>query len=119
MSVTSDDLEIFVFPAANPTAQENLLKSIENPIRPESTVFTGFEAMSEALHHELERIKNNAGGFYAWGAEPRGHAHSTWRKMARGNYVLQRLAMILTHATSLFGLLHPIASIVSQGGPPE
>jgi hypothetical protein len=32
---------------------------------------------------------------------------------------LQRLAMILTHATSLFGLLHPIASIVSQGGPPE
>jgi hypothetical protein len=31
----------------------------------------------------------------------------------------QRLAMILTHATSLFGLLHPIASIVSQGGPPE
>ena len=32
---------------------------------------------------------------------------------------LQRLAMILTHASSLFGLLHPIASIVSQGGPPE
>jgi len=32
---------------------------------------------------------------------------------------LQRIAMILTRATSLFRLLHPIASIVSQGGPPE
>ena len=32
---------------------------------------------------------------------------------------LQRFAMILTHATSLFGLLHPMASTVSQGGPAE
>ena len=32
---------------------------------------------------------------------------------------LQRLAMILTHATSLFGLLHPIASTISHGGSPE
>ena len=32
---------------------------------------------------------------------------------------LQRLAMILTHATSLFGLLHPIASTVSHGRSPE
>jgi len=88
MPATSDDLEIFVFPAANPTAQENLLKSIENPIQPESTVFDGFKEMSEALHNKLERIKNTAGGFYAWGAEPRGHAGSTWRKMSRGDYVL-------------------------------
>jgi len=35
------------------------------------------------------------------------------------NRALQRLAMLLTHATSLFGLLHPIASIVSQGELPE
>src|SRR5215207_8608744 len=39
------------------------------------------------------------------------------RNHLRGD--LQRLAMILTHATSLFGLLHPIASSVSQGGSPE
>ena len=88
MPARSDDLEIFVFPAANPTAQENLLISIENSIRPESVVFDGFEEMSEVLHNELNRIKNTAGGFYAWGAEPRGHADSTWRKMARGDYVL-------------------------------
>ncbi len=88
MPATSDDLEIFVFPAANSAAQENLLKSIENPIRPESVVFDSFEEMSEDLHNELNRIKNTAGGFYAWGAEPRGRAGSTWRKMARGDYVL-------------------------------
>jgi hypothetical protein len=57
MSARSDDLEIFVFPAANPTAQENLLISIENSIRPESVVFDGFEKMSEDLHNELNRIK--------------------------------------------------------------
>jgi hypothetical protein len=34
----SDDLEIFVFTAANSTAQENLLKSIENPIMPKATI---------------------------------------------------------------------------------
>src|SRR5918994_872290 len=34
-------------------------------------------------------------------------------------HMLQRLAMILTHATSLFGLLHPIASTVSHGRSPE
>jgi hypothetical protein len=83
----ADDLEIFVFTAANSTAQENLLKSIENPIQPESIVFDGFEEMTEDLHDELIRIKSAAGGFYAWGAEPRGHAASTWAKMARGDYV--------------------------------
>ena len=88
MPATSDDLEIFVFPAANSKAQENLLKSIENPIQPESTVFDGFEKMSEDLRKELNRIKNTPGGFYAWGAEPRGNADSTWGKMARGDYVL-------------------------------
>ena len=84
----SDDLEVFVFTAANPKAQENLLKSIEKPIQPESIVFDGFDEMGEDLRSELNRIKSTAGGFYAWGAEPRGHAASTWQKMARGDYVL-------------------------------
>jgi 5-methylcytosine-specific restriction endonuclease McrA len=88
MSAASDDVEIFVFPAANPTAQANLIKSIENPIQPESVVFDSFQSMSDDLHNELNRIKDIAGGFYAWGAEPRGHAESTWRKMARRDYVL-------------------------------
>jgi hypothetical protein len=77
MPAISDDLEIFVFTAANPTAQENILKSIENPIQPESTILDGFEEVSEDLRKELNRITDTAGGFYAWGAEPRGHAVST------------------------------------------
>src|SRR5215217_6548918 len=88
MPVTSEDLEIFVFTASNSKAQENLRKSIENPIQPERIVFDSFEEMSEDLRKELNRIKDTAGGFYAWGAEPRGHADSTWRKMTRGDYVL-------------------------------
>ena len=88
MPETADDLGIFVFTAANAKAQENLLKSIVNPIQPESIVFDSFEEMSEDLRKELNRIKDTAGGFYAWGAKPRGHADSTWRKMTRGDYVL-------------------------------
>jgi|SRR5215208_760845 len=88
MPVTSEDLEIFVFTASNSKAQENLRKSIENPIQPERIVFDSFEEMSEDLRKELNRIKDTAGGFYAWGAEPRGHTDSTWRKMTRGDYVL-------------------------------
>jgi hypothetical protein len=88
MPAMSDDLEIFVFTAANSKAQENLRKSIENPIQPESIVFDSFDEVSEDLRKELNRIKDTAGGFYAWGAEPRGHADSTWGRMARGDYVL-------------------------------
>src|SRR5215208_6675549 len=88
MPVTSEDLEIFVFTASNSKAQENLLKSIENPIQPERIVFDSFERMSEDLRKDLYTIKRTAGGFYAWGAEPRGNAGSTWGKMARGDYVL-------------------------------
>jgi hypothetical protein len=84
MPATSDTLEIFVFPAANSKAQENLLKSIANPIQPDSIVFDGFDKMSGDLRNELNRIKDSAGGFYAWGAERRGHADSTWGRMARG-----------------------------------
>lgn len=73
----ADDLEVFVFTAANPTAQANLSKSIENPIWPEGTVLEGFEEMDEDLEAELGRIKDVAGGFYAWGAEPRGNAATT------------------------------------------
>jgi hypothetical protein len=68
----SDDLEIFVFTAANSTAQENLLKSIENPIQPESIIFNGFKEITEDLHDELIRIKSTAGGFYAWGGRATG-----------------------------------------------
>jgi 5-methylcytosine-specific restriction endonuclease McrA len=83
----SDDLQIFVFPAANAVAQENLGKSIENPIK-DRKLFESFEEADEGLREKFERIREDGNGFYAWGAQPRGHASSTWKKMNRGDYVL-------------------------------
>ncbi len=87
MPKASDDLQIFVFPARDPLAQENLGKSIENAIKDE-TVLESFEEGDESLREKLERIKEDGDGYYAWGAQPRGHAASTWKKMNRGDYVL-------------------------------
>ena len=98
----SDDLEIFVFTAANSKAQDNLRKSIEDPIQPESVVFDGFDEMSEDLRKELNRIMDTAGGFYAWGAEPRGHADSTWRRMIGETTSLPIISRVIItlHASS-------------------
>jgi len=87
VSQASDDLQIFVFPARDDAAQENLDKSINNPI-PDEKVFDSFDEVHEDLRERLERIKEDGDGFYAWGAQPRGHAPSTWKKMNRGDYVL-------------------------------
>jgi hypothetical protein len=106
LPTTSDDLEIFVFTAANPTAQENLLKLIENSIQLESIVFERFEEMSKGFYKELDRIKDTAGGFYAWGAEPRGHASSTWGKMTRGDYVLAYYAKAFHYVARVLASFH-------------
>jgi 5-methylcytosine-specific restriction endonuclease McrA len=83
----SDDLQIFVFPASDPVTQENLDKSINNPIKAKK-VFKSFGGADEGLREKLERIREEGDGFFAWGAQPRGHAASTWKKMNRGDYVL-------------------------------
>jgi hypothetical protein len=62
----SDDLQIFVFPARNSVAQENLGKPIDNPIADEG-VFKIFEESDEGLREKLERIREDGDGFYAWG----------------------------------------------------
>ena len=51
MPETADDLEIFVFTAANAKAQENLLKSIVNPIKSDRTVLYSFEKVSQDLRN--------------------------------------------------------------------
>jgi hypothetical protein len=83
----SDDLQILVFPAGDDAAQENLDKSINNPI-PREKLFDSFDEANEDLREKLERVSEDGNGFYAWGAQPRGHAPSTWKKMNRGDYVL-------------------------------
>ncbi len=75
---------IFVFTAGNPEARGHLKYSIERPVRPE-TVFGTF---SESRHEELEEIRKQGNGFYAWGAVPGPRNRPNWESMEPGDYVL-------------------------------
>ena len=55
---------------------------------PDKKAFDGFDEVNEDLREKLKRIREDGNGFYAWGAQPRGNAPSTWKKMNRGDYVL-------------------------------
>ena len=57
---------IFVFTARNPKAQRNLVISIKNPIDEEPVL----DSFGFAYRDDLERIQEEGGGFYAWGAVP-------------------------------------------------
>ena len=75
---------IFVFTARKPKAQRNLVISIENPID-EQLVFDSF---GSAHRDDLERIQEEGGGFYAWGAVPGVRNIPNWMAMEWGDYVL-------------------------------
>ena len=76
--------QIFVFTAANAKAQENIGKSIENPVEDDKV----FENFDYHHHEELERIRNEAGRFYAWGAVWGIRNVPTWEQMERDDFVL-------------------------------
>jgi hypothetical protein len=80
---------IFVFPAGNADAQRNLEISIRSPV-PAHTVLGAVEGIGDRELEQLERIRQEGPGFYAWGAQPSidlGNEH-TWQAMERGDYVL-------------------------------
>jgi 5-methylcytosine-specific restriction endonuclease McrA len=70
--------------AGKPEAQRHLVASIENPID-EETVLRSF---ASADREELERIREEGNGFYAWGAVPGLRNIPNWKAMERGDYVL-------------------------------
>jgi predicted restriction endonuclease len=76
--------QIFVFTAGNPEARQHLADSIQKPIDRDA-VFDNFD---ESHHDELERIREEGRGFYAWGAVPGDKNAPTWEAMERGDYVL-------------------------------
>lgn len=76
--------QIFVFTAGNPEARQHLVDSIQNPVD-DAIVFGNFD---EPHHEELERIRDEGGGFYAWGAVPGVKNIPTWEQMERGDFVL-------------------------------
>jgi hypothetical protein len=77
--------QIFVVTAANAKAQENLGKSIENPVEDEEKVFDNFDVHH---HEELKGIRDEAGRFYAWGAVWGIRNVPTWEQMERDDFVL-------------------------------
>ena len=76
--------KIFVFTAGDRATRRHLSDSIEHPI-PDETVFANF---AEAHHEELERVREEGGGFYAWGALPGPGNRRTWEAMDRDDRVL-------------------------------
>ncbi len=76
--------QIFVFTAGREEARQHLVDSIQNPID-DDTIFDNFD---ELHHEELERIRKEGQGFYAWGAVWGLRNEPTWEQMERGDFVL-------------------------------
>jgi hypothetical protein len=76
--------QIFVFTAGNPEARQHLVDSIQNPID-DAVVFGSFD---QSHHEELQSIKDEGSGFYAWGAVWGVRNLPTWEQMERGDFVL-------------------------------
>jgi hypothetical protein len=97
--------QIFVFTAGNPEARQHLVDSIQNPIDDEK-VFGNFD---ESHHEELERIRDEAGHFYAWGAVWGLRNVPTWEQMERDDFVL----------CVYDGIYHYVARLLAKYDNPE
>ncbi len=78
--------QIFVFAIGkrDEHAQRNLANSVESSID-EQMVFGSFPS---GQRDELERVRKEGNGFYAWGAVPGERNIPTWHAMRPGDYVL-------------------------------
>src|SRR5215216_2564896 len=97
--------QIFVFTAGNPEARQHLADSIQNPVD-DAVVFGNFD---ESHHEELERIRDEASGFYAWGAVPGVRNIPTWEQMERDDFVL----------CVYDGIYHYVARLLAKYDNPE
>jgi hypothetical protein len=97
--------QIFVFTAGREEARQHLVDSIENPVD-DTVVFGNFD---EAHHEELERIRDEAGGFYAWGAVWGIRNRPTWEQMERDDFVL----------CVYDGFYHYVARVLAKYDNPE
>jgi len=77
--------QIYVFVSGNPDAQRHLADTIESPIDDEEMVFNAFPP---TYRDELERIREEGNGFYAWGAVPGDMNTPRWEAMKPGDYAL-------------------------------
>jgi hypothetical protein len=86
--------QVFVFVSGNPDAQRHLADTIENPIDDEM-VFYGFPS---TYRKDLEGIREERNGFYAWGAVPGDMNTLRWNQMKQGDYVLSSYDNAYHHA---------------------
>ncbi len=92
--------QIFVFTAANPDAQRHLKDTIKIPID-EEKVFGKF--FWPGQREELEGIREEGGGFYAWGAVPGERNTPNWKAMRSGDYVLCAFGNAYHYAARVLG----------------
>jgi hypothetical protein len=97
--------QIFVFTAGNPEARQHLVDSIQNPVD-DGVVFGNFD---ESHQEELQRIRNEVGGFYAWGAVWGIRNLPTWEQMERDDFVL----------CVYDGIYHYVARLLAKYDNPE
>lgn len=90
--------QIFVFVAGNPEAQRHVADTLESPIR-DAVVFNSFPP---AYREELESIREEGYGFYAWGAVPGEMNTPRWKAMESGDYALSSYGNAYHHAARVF-----------------
>jgi len=86
--------QLFVFVARHPKAQRHVANTIESPID-EAIVFNSFPP---AYREELESIREEGNGFYAWGAVPGEMNTLRWEAMESGDYALSSYGNAYHHA---------------------
>jgi putative restriction endonuclease len=91
--------QIFVFTAGNQEAQRHLARSVENSIDDEEV----FQSFASAYREDLERIRGEGNGFYAWGAVPGQGNQRNWDYMNPGDYVLCVYGNAYQHAAQVLG----------------
>ena len=91
--------QIFVFVAGNPEAQSHVADTIESPIDKEKV----FNSFPPAYREELESIREEGNGFYAWGAVPGEMNTHRWEAMKNGDYALSSYGNAGTDTCSLIG----------------
>jgi len=85
--------QIFVFTAGSPEAQRHVADTIESPIVEEMV----FDSFPPAYREELERIREEGNGFYAWGAVPGEMNIARWEAMEAGDYALSSYGNAYRH----------------------
>ena len=86
--------QIFVFTAGKPRSPAPRGGYHESPIDEEMV----FDSFPPAYREELESVRDEGNGFYAWGAVPGEMNIARWEAMEGGDYALSSYGNAYRHA---------------------